>query len=273
VKLVAVGECTNDIYLERDAEMVGGISLNFAVNARRSGADSVAIVSCIGDDAAGARTVAKLEREGLDASHLHQQPGATASQLIQLGERGERIFPAGGYSAGVLADFSPGADDAAFIGSFDVVALVFFRQIQHIATFALRASAGARLRVADLLDGEDLGPNYQGVEPLLDVVDVVFISGDAPTVDRLIDRSRDTRTVIVITHGASGSTALVGGVRYAEPAVRVPVTECVDSTGCGDAFQAAFTVEYDRHRSVQSALRAGAFQAASVIRHLGATGV
>jgi fructoselysine 6-kinase len=77
--------------------------------------------------------------------------------------------------------------------------------------------------------------------------------------------------MLVITHGAEGSTALLNGHRYSEPAVAVPSEEQVDTTGCGDAFQAAFVVEYLRRRDIAAALRTGALRAAQVIRHLGAT--
>ncbi|MEP7346524.1 MAG: PfkB family carbohydrate kinase, partial [Gemmatimonadaceae bacterium] len=69
MKIVAVGECTRDRYVDRTVETVGGISLNFAVNARRCGAEHVAIVSCIGPDVAGDRIGAALAREGIDATH------------------------------------------------------------------------------------------------------------------------------------------------------------------------------------------------------------
>ncbi len=68
-----------------------------------------------------------------------------------------------------------------------------------------------------------------------------------------------------------GSCALVRGTRTRVPATPVPLAECVDTTGCGDAFQAAFTVEYLRSHRIETALCAGARRAALVIRHLGAT--
>ena len=46
--------------------------------------------------------------------------------------------------------------------------------------------------------------------------------------------------------------------------------EQVDTTGCGDAFQAAFTVAWAGGASIKEALRAGARRAAEVVRYLGA---
>jgi fructoselysine 6-kinase len=272
MRIVAVGECTRDRYLDSGADAVGGISLNFAIHARRSGASEVALVSCTGTDGADDAIHRKLAGEGVDTTHLHTRPGATASQAIRLTHGGERIFPPDGYDPGVLAAFQLDADDLRFVGTFDVVAAPYFRQVEHLFHPAMKAAAVGARRVADLLDGEDLGAGLAGLDPLLDMLDLAFISGGERTVDLLLPRSRQTRTLIVVTHGAGGSSALSSGVRQFRRAVPVPIDERIDTTGCGDAFQAAFTVEYFLHGDIARSLRAGAARAAGVIRHLGATG-
>ena len=279
MKLVSVGECTRDCYLDLGVEFVGGISLNFAVNARRSGASQVALVSCTGTDGAARAIRDKVAREGVDATHLSVMHGSTASQEVLLSHLGERVFPSGGYQAGVLADYSLDASDLSldasdldFIRTFDVVAAPYFRQVEHLFQPAMQAAAGA-MRVADLLEGEDLGHDLAGIDVILDTIDLVFIGGDEATAELLLPRSAQTRTLIVVTHGALGSSALCNGRRYVEPAVEVPHDQRIDTTGCGDAFQAAFTVEYFERGAIPDALRAGALRASRVIRHLGATGV
>ena len=271
MRVVAVGECTRDRYLDRGIETVGGISLNFAVNSRRCGADSAALVSCTGTDAAAARIRARLQRDGVDTTRLQSRPGVTASQVIHLGPDGERTFPPGGYDPGVLTDFRFAPLDLAFIASFDLVAVPYFRQIEHLFRPAMDAAAEAK-RVVDLLDGSDLGADLAGIEPILDRADLVFLSGSEATAERLVARSERARTVIVVTHGASGSTALVAGRRHRAAAVVVPESERIDTTGCGDAFQAGFAIEYFQGGDVSDALAAGATRASQVIRHLGATG-
>jgi fructoselysine 6-kinase len=271
MRIAAVGECTLDVYPELGAERVGGISLNFAVNARREGADQVVLVSCTGSDARAAAVRQKLSAEGIDTRHLHSLAGATATQEIRLVAGGERVFPPDGYHPGVLKDFRLSDADLALLRTVDVIAVPVFRQIEHLAEAVLRVPAGNALRVADLLDGADLGPDLAGLGPLLDAFDLLFVSGDLAMVERLRERSRASRTVIVVTQGAAGSSALVRGTRTNVPAAPVPFAERVDTTGCGDAFQAAFTVEYLRSRRIEAALRAGARRAALVIRHLGAT--
>ncbi len=271
MRVVAVGECTQDRYVELGVVHAGGISLNFAINARREGADAVALVSCTGADVAAEAVRLRLAREGIDASRVHQRPGDTTSQVITLASGGERIFPPGGYDPGVLAGFRLDARDLALIAGADVVAVPYFRQIASLVEPILRPAPLGPTRVVDLLDGEDLGPDLAGLVPLLDVVDVLFVSGDEATVEQLLPHSARSRTLLVVTRGAAGSSALWRGARHDAPTEPVPIAERVDTTGCGDAFQAAFTVSWMRDRDIAAALHAGARRAAKVIRHLGAT--
>jgi fructoselysine 6-kinase len=269
VRIAAVGECTRDRYIDLNIARVGGISLNFAIHARRAGAESVALVSCIGTDAAGSAVRHSLLEADVDIAHLHQLTGVTASQAIQLSE-GERYFPLGGYDPGVLADFRLSDVDIAFLRSVDVVAVPCFRELMHLFEPMLHARDFPAFRIADLLDGADLGGDLAGVIPLLDRFELLFLSGDESAVELLLPFTRRSNTLIVVTHGAAGSSALAKGDRFVEPAETVPIAQRVDSTGCGDAFQAGFTVEYFRRRDLRSALVAGTRRAARVLRHLGA---
>ncbi len=271
MRVAAVGECTLDRYLEAGVERVGGISLNFAVNARRAGADDVALVSCTGTDAGDEAIRAWLTNAGVSTRRLRQLVGKTASQLIQIVAGGERVFPPGGYDPGVLAEFRLDESDLECIRQADIVAVPLFRELAPLVDAVVHDPARRGLLVGDLLDGSELGRDLRGIDTLLGAYDILFLSGDVATADRLLPRSERSGTLLVITHGAEGSTALLNGHRHAEPALLVPVEERVDTTGCGDAFQAAFVVEYYRHRDIPAALKAGALRASRIIRHLGAT--
>lgn len=271
VRIAAVGECTRDRYLERSLEGVGGISLNFAVQARRAGAHTVSLVSCTGRDQVAPVVRDRLARAGVDASHCHSMDGPTASQAIRLVAEGERVFPPGGYDAGVLAHFRLSDDDLHFIATHDVVAVPYFRQIEHLFWPAMNAVPREGIRVADLLDGSDLGPSHVELDRFLPILDIAFLSASEGVAAELLPRTRGGRTLIVVTHGAKGSSALKDGQLYREAATMVPPEACLDSTGCGDAYQAAFTVEYVRGGSIRDAMRRGSDRAAEVIRHIGAT--
>ncbi len=267
LSVVAIGEITIDHYLDLGRTFVGGISLNFAVHCKRAGAEQVALVSRVGA-ADAARVRAKLAAEHVDASRVQVLDGPTAVQEIDVAADGERIFPPGGYRLGVLDGFMLDDADAAFIGRHNVLASALFRQVEPLFRQVLALPFDGA-RVADFLDLSDYAGDPQAIAQFADRLAVAFVSGDEALVERLRPLAHAGPCVIVVTHGARGSTALAGDAQFRQPAV--PVGRVVDTTGCGDAFQAAFTVTYLRDGDITRALQAGAAQAARVAEHFGAT--
>ena len=263
MRIVSVGECTIDHYLDLDKRFVGGIALNFAVHAKRCGAEEVALVSCAGvGDAARIRQ--SLAAEAVDATYVAAKPGLSARQDIRLRPGGERIFPPGGYSPGVLDGFQLDEGAAQFVCAHDVIACALFSQVEPLFAQVLALPTEAR-RVADFLDLLDYTGPTEITERYTDYLSIAFISGDLALAERLRPLSRASRCLMVITLGAGGSLALVNGEPLYQAAI--PVARVVDTTGCGDAFQAAFTVAFVRSGNAARALRAGAEQAALVTQH------
>ena len=85
-------------------------------------------------------------------------------------------------------------------------------------------------------------------------------------VEALVPLSKLSVCIMVVTLGAKGSVALVDGKKICVDAVSVPI---VDTTGCGDAFQAGFVINYIKTKNIKYALAAGAKQAAKVAQHYG----
>lgn len=267
MRLVCVGEITQDRYLSQDLTTVGGISLNLAVHARRSGAE-VALVSCIGSDQGGQAALELLQREGIDHSHVVERAGATAHQDIIITPEGERIFPPGGYGSGVLADWSLRPEDIAFTRDFDLIVSPYFNQVAHIFNAIMHEASPHTKRAADFLDWNELGRNTAVIERMLPLLDIAFLSGNQTAIEYLEPLSQVHKCLIVVTLGAEGSMALADGKRYYQPAL--PVERVVDTTGCGDAFAGAFLVRYMQDEDIPQALLAGARQSAHVLAHYGA---
>ncbi len=261
-----MGECTIDYYLDLQQGFIGGISLNFAVNCKRCGAERVSLVTRMGEDH-GARILQRLADENVDTSHVSMLKGATARQHITLTAGGERVFPPGGYLLGVLENYQ--LDDTAlhFVQSHDVLASALFRQIEPLFRQVIELPFDG-WRVADFLDLSDYDKDITAVERIHEQLNIAFVSGDQDMVERLRPLSRASPCLIVITLGKKGSVGLVKGEPVYQPSIAI--TNIVDSTGCGDAFQAAFTVSYWRDGNVERALESGAQQAASVLQHYGA---
>jgi fructoselysine 6-kinase len=268
--IVCVGEITIDRYLDLERETVGGISLNAAVNARRAGAARVGLVSCVGSDAGAGLALAKLAREGVEHSHVHRLPGPTARQDIRMLPGGERLFPPGGYHPGVLAEFALDAADLAYVRGFELALFPVFRQLDHVVRALLDDATFAGRRGADFLDGGDLGAGMGALAGYLPRLDLAFVSAEPSALDALEAMSLAADTPVIVTLGAAGSVALIGRERFFQPAIAVETP--IDTTGAGDAFQAAFALVFFQGGDVRRALLAGAERAAAVIGHYGATG-
>jgi sugar/nucleoside kinase (ribokinase family) len=265
-RIVSVGECTTDDYSQLGQEFVGGISLNFAVHCRREGC-AVSLVSCIGNDYSD-QILNKLSSEGVDSSHIRIESGSTARQKIIVRTDGERIFPPAGYDAGVLADYRMNAADISFMQSHDILRSALFRQVQPLFQQTMEIPFEG-WRVADFLDLADYDHDLSVIEQLSKKLKIAFLSGDRTLAHELQILSRSTDCLIVLTSGAEGSVAFLQGECASEPAV--PVAKPIDSTGCGDAFQAGFTFSYYRQRDLRRALQRGAQLASRVLQHYGGT--
>jgi sugar/nucleoside kinase (ribokinase family) len=73
--------------------------------------------------------------------------------------------------------------------------------------------------------------------------------------------------VLVVTRGADGAIAVVGGERTTVSAE--PVSHVIDTTGAGDLFAAGFLAGQAEGRSIADSLTMGAVCAAEVISHYG----
>lgn len=128
-------------------------------------------------------------------------------------------------------------------------------------------------RVADFGDWFDYVGRHDEMLPWLDRIDLAFISGDEETVavfrEAMRGENRPKKAQVIITLGDKGSVALVDGGIIRQPAM--PVERIVDTTGCGDAFQAAFTVEWLCSGDLAKALQSGAENAAKTLHHYGAS--
>ena len=78
MKIVSIGEIVIDIYKHQGLNFIGGIGLNFAVNAKRSGAEKVSMVSCVGDGIMGSWALETLSNKKIDISQVSIRRGKSA---------------------------------------------------------------------------------------------------------------------------------------------------------------------------------------------------
>ena len=98
--------------------------------------------------------------------------------------------------------------------------------------------------------------DYELLQKSLRVVDIAYFGGTSDMVDDLAQIAKENSGIIVLTLGAEGSIAFEGEKSYTQKALTTG--KIIDSTGCGDAFQAGFTASYYNTRDIQESLLAGA---------------
>jgi len=269
VRITGVGDCGVDRYLNLGCDRPGGITLNFAVNARLLAppTDAVGVVTAVGSDPESALVRRAIERFDLEAC-LVERRGATSIQYIDREPSGEKIFVR--YEQGVLGSYRIGPGERAAIASSDLLMAVVYAQIEGFFDSVMEAPS-AGLRAVDFGDLAGLTGGVGLVESYLDRFHLGFFglsSRDTAVIDRLEEIARARDRLFIVTLAAEGSLALGRGSRIHCPAV--PVPRVVDTTGAGDTFAAGFLLEYLGSRDVAASLAAGAFRAAESVQRLGA---
>ncbi len=282
-RLLVIGDVAWDILVRPRTDLVwgsdvfgtvellpGGSAANVAVWARRLGA-RVMLAGKVGDDPLGELMLRHLDAEGIGDHVATVRGGSTTRIGVLVAPHGEHAFVTDHTR---LLAFEPGDLPASLAAAADAV---FFN---GYAVFTARSAAFAaevlaearRLGLPIAFDPSSFALiNAYGPARLLDEVgpldfllanedEAHALSGSAP-----LAALQSRAALVVVKQGAHGSSAFGGlGAHCAAP-VQV---ELADTTGAGDAFDAAFLVEYLRDGDVEAALRAanrlGSYVAASL---------
>lgn len=260
MKICAMTCCTVDLYPQKNLFFAGGNAVNFAIQCRMSGNTEVSILGAAGQDHYEAEIRRRLEARQINTSHFFRVPGRTASNRIYTNEQGDRYFLPDSWDGGVYAEYRLSTEDWAFANMHHLVSMV---TVDENFTAALTHLNAPVLLHADFLDTR----NFDLLEQNLDRIDIAFFSGDDAVVERAKSIARSRTAFIVVTLGAQGSVALRHDQVVYQPAL--PTVNIVDTTGCGDAFQAAFICSWYRHYNLQQALINGSGAAAKTLTHMG----
>jgi fructoselysine 6-kinase len=269
VIVTAVGDCGVDRYLNLGRDRPGGITLNFAANARRlfPASDTVGVVTALGNDREAGLVRRAIAALGLEAC-LAEREGATSIQYIDRHPSGEKLFVR--YEQGVLGGYRVGAREREVIARSDVLMAVVYSQVEGFFDSVMDTPSPG-LRAVDFGDLAGVTGGTGIVERYRDAFHVGFFglgAGEDAVVDELERLARRHQRLFVVTLGAQGSLALGGERRLACPAVEVP--RVVDTTGAGDTFAAGFLREYCASRDVARSLALGAEEAAGAVQRVGA---
>jgi ribokinase len=218
----------------------GGKGSNQAIGAARLGAD-VSFLTAVGEDSFGDAALRLWTAEGVDATAI-RLPLPTMSGAILVERDGtNRIV----IAPGALAALEPAHVDA-FAGRIEAADLCLVQLEIPVETAARALEVAREARVRTVLDPAPAQPLESHVLELVDYLtpnetEAAVVGTEAAT--------------IVLTLGERG--ARIGGTDVA--AFRATT---VDTTGAGDAFNAAFAVALaegqDEHEAVRWGCAAGA---------------
>jgi len=245
--LIAVGDNTIDVYLDRHVEYPGGNALNTAVFASRLGTRS-AYLGCVGDDRHGQRLLDCLRQEHVDVSRCRTLPGATGWACVDSAN-GERVFL--GSDAGVCRRLQLEVDDLAYIAQ---------HPLAHSSLYSGLEGQLAQIRQASGCLSFDFSDNWVEFDwrAMIKHVDIAFFSAADLSSSEAQTLASSLRAlgpaVVVITRGAEGALALDARGVHEQPAL--PCT-FVDSMGAGDGFIAAFLLAWQARQSLAECLLRG----------------
>ena len=263
-----MGDCGVDHYLPSGELFFGGITANFARNAKQAFPvdDDVQIISAVGDDDGAELVLSSLADTGIDC-HISRLTGATPVQYIEIQPDGERKFVR--YEEGILRNFRFGAAEQEIISSSDLLVAPVYLQIVGLfdRLMSIPTAGQTAIDFADFLQH----PDFDLLERHIAQIDVGFFglsSDDDATIACIESLAKEHNKLFVVTLGAAGSRAYLGGDRI--DCAATAVDEVVDTTGAGDAFAAGFLSRYCHGHNAQDSLAAGATLAAQTIQRLGA---
>lgn len=250
----------------------GGKGANQAVAAARLGRQ-VAMVGCVGDDAAGYDLLARLEFEGIDVSFVSKLAD-TASGLALIAvdsTTGENSIV---VSPGANAKLRPGfVSKAAVVTNAQVLLLQLEVPLGAVAAAAVAAKglvilnpAPAHAESTQLLSGVDIiVPNEHelatlaGTPPLTNGEDLLAaaqsLEGDAD---------------VIVTLGSAGALVVPRRKPAGHFVVEAHKVDAVDTTAAGDAFCAGLADAFSRGENLRKATEWATRVAALTVQRHGA---
>lgn len=251
-----------DIFDATGEILPGGEALNFACIACRYSHADVSLLGAIGEDEPGKAILRAIDARPIDRAMVHVIPGgATATHRIYHTPEGDRYFKPDSWQGGVFATYRLTEDDFRAMNASDVVFCTYyspnFREILEC-----RKAGGFKLAV-----DFDIDRDFDRMEETLPWVDFFLISGDDGVLPIAQAWSEKYGALFNVTLAERGSVTFHHGAEYRVQAV--PVSEVIDTTGCGDSYHAGFVCRYLLDGDITAAMHEGSRVASETLGHMG----
>jgi sugar/nucleoside kinase (ribokinase family) len=257
----------------------GGDALNEAVTLRRFGAE-VDLVSKIGCDSAGDMVLNFCRSLELPTEWIAREEGLSTSMNIVLIDRaGERRFitdPHSSLRALALPDVLPLVDSLAPVVCFaSLFVFPLFHAFELETLFSAIKQRGCLL-AADMTKRK----NREKLRDLPGVwrhIDILFANAEeagflceSSTIEAMAREIRASGVgCVIIKTGAAG--CYVDSVAFTGAVPGCVSRACVDTTGAGDTFAAAYLFAHAAGRTPEDCARFANASASICVEHLGAT--
>jgi len=261
MKILALGTCCVDVYPSKGVTTPGGEALNIAVQLSFRSDVQVYLMGVIGNDYYGAAVLESVRHRDINRDHLYQVAGETAHHVIQIAQDGDRFFEEGSWHGGVSADLSLGERDRSILGEMDAVMTTLWEP--NLKELVALKAANNYLLAVDFNEQRD----FSQWEQLFDGIDIFFSSATDSMKATFEERSKSSKTIFILTFGEHGSVAFYQGRIFECPATKV--ADVVDTTGCGDCYQAHFVAEYLKTGDIQRSMNRAALEASKVTAYVG----
>ncbi|MEM4757135.1 MAG: carbohydrate kinase family protein [Desulfurococcaceae archaeon] len=263
----------------RDFKVLVGGSANFAITASRLGLKT-ALLDAVGLDDTGKMALNILREENVDVSFTISRNGLTKRVLLLITIKGERSFI---NLVRGSATISPNdVDEEVVKRSKSIYVTGFSLGIDEIAS----SEGEAVLKAIETANKHgkivffDPGPFVGSIDPktldkVLERTDILSMNLQEAVILAGEDRPEDIVTrlhgkgpwVIAVKMGENGCFLLVKGKYYRQPSIKVPV---IDTTGAGDAFNAALLYGFLRGLSPYMVIKLANIVGALAATKLGA---
>jgi sugar/nucleoside kinase (ribokinase family) len=249
---------------------LGGAGANTAAWLAHLGAPTV-LVGRVGDDPAGRQAVAELTAAGIRCTHVIDPTAHTCSVVVLVDRHGQRTMLSDRGAAARLhaTDLPPELlADAVHLHLSGYVLLDESSRPAGVAMLAAARAAGLTTsvdpQVAAPIDGFiDLVRGVDLLLPNTDELAALTGSTEPENATTLLDKVG----AVAVTRGAAGACWVDRDGVVAVPAEQV---ECVDSTGAGDAFNAATLIAWLAGATSVDVLRAGVSAGTTAVQQVGA---
>jgi len=231
----------------------GGAASNFAICVTKLG-EEAGLLAMVGDDLLGKFFTDKLQRLGVDVSHVETVKGTSTGMVVVINEIGKqrRMISVSGANARM---------DSKIIQKWSTV--ISGADFVHVASLEIKNA----LTVAKIRDDLSWDPGikvvrlgFNKLKPIFGSVKRILInkeeakilSGKEEIIEAMRFLSKLGPTEVIVKLGDKGSVALVEGALYEVPALSPLV---VDTTGAGDVFDATYLVARARNYGVEESLK------------------